>query len=71
MAATLKSSAVQSSNRGQPSSFYGNDKSNPVFQSLDQELKRFRGYIKKKNVVGYRKPDDEPCSRPYVIIKEI
>ncbi|XP_021355787.1 cilia- and flagella-associated protein 54-like isoform X2 [Mizuhopecten yessoensis] len=64
MAAVLRGAAVASANRGQPSSFYSKDKTNPVFQSLEQETKKFMGYMKKRNVAGYQKPDDEPCSRP-------
>ncbi|XP_069141650.1 cilia- and flagella-associated protein 54-like isoform X4 [Argopecten irradians] len=64
MAAVLRSAAVASANRGQPSSFYSKDKTNPVFQSLEQETRKFMGYMKKRNVDGYRRPDDEPCSRP-------
>ncbi|XP_063397833.1 cilia- and flagella-associated protein 54-like isoform X1 [Mytilus trossulus] len=63
MAALLKSAAVASINRGQPSSFYSKDKTNPVFQSLDQEIKKFMGYMRKRNSPGYKKPADEPSSR--------
>lgn len=67
MAALLKSAAVSTVNRGQPSSFYNKDKTNPVFQSLDQELKKFMGYMRKRNSPGYKKPDDEPSSRALVL----
>ncbi|CAC5396096.1 unnamed protein product [Mytilus coruscus] len=63
MAALLKSAAVASINRGQPSSFYSKDKTNPVFQSLDQEIKKFMGYMRKRNSPGYKKPAEEPSSR--------
>ena len=63
MAAVLRSAAATAANRGQPSSFYNKDKTNPVFHSLDQELKKFMGYMKKRNTEGYLKPDDEPSSR--------
>nr|XP_022298745.1 cilia- and flagella-associated protein 54-like isoform X2 [Crassostrea virginica] len=64
MAAILRSAAANVANRGQPSSFYNKDKNNPVFQSLDQEIKKFMGYMKKRNAPGYKKPDEEPSSRP-------
>lgn len=68
MAAILRSAAANVANRGQPSSFYNKDKNNPVFQSLDQEIKKFMGYMKKRNAPGYKKPDEEPSSRPYVTL---
>lgn len=64
MAAVLKSAAVSSSNKGQPSSFYSKDKPNPVFQALDQEFKKFAGYMKKRAGPGYKKPEEESYSRP-------
>ena len=66
MAALLKSAAVASINRGQPSSFYSKDKTNPVFQSLDQEIKKFMGYMRKINSPNYRKPEEEASSRAFV-----
>ena len=66
MAAILRNAAAAASNKGMPSSFYNKDKPNPVLQSLDKEVKTFMGFIKKRNVAGYRKPDDEAQSRPYV-----
>ncbi|XP_062618793.1 cilia- and flagella-associated protein 54-like [Saccostrea cucullata] len=64
MAAILRSAAANVANRGQPSSFYNKDKNNPVFQSLDQEIKKFMGYMRKRSAPGYKKPDEEPSSRP-------
>ncbi|XP_056000170.1 cilia- and flagella-associated protein 54-like isoform X4 [Ostrea edulis] len=64
MAAILRSAAANVANRGQPSTFYSKDKNNPVFQSLDQEIKKFMGYMRKRNAPGYKKPDEEPSSRP-------
>lgn len=63
MAAILRSAAANVANRGQPSTFYNKDKNNPVFQSLDQEIKKFMGYMRKRNAPGYKKPDEEPSSR--------
>ncbi len=67
MAAILQNTAASSANRGQPSSFYNKhdkDRPNPVFLALDQEIKKFSGYMRKRLVPGYRKPDDESFSRP-------
>ncbi|XP_052282343.1 cilia- and flagella-associated protein 54-like isoform X6 [Dreissena polymorpha] len=64
MASILRNAAAAVNNKGMPSSFYSKDKPNPVFQSLDKELKQFMGFIKKKNAKGYQKPEDESQSRP-------
>jgi len=64
MASLLRSAAAAVNNKGMPSSFYSKDKPNPVFQSLDKEIKQFQAFIKKKNARGYQKPDEEAQSRP-------
>ncbi|XP_023930113.1 cilia- and flagella-associated protein 54-like [Lingula anatina] len=64
MAATLQNSAAGTVNRGQPCSYYGKDmKTNPVFQALEQEMKQYVGYMKKRSAPGFKKPTEEPSSR--------
>ena len=65
MSSIMKNNAAAAVSRGQPSSYYlKDDKNNPVLQALDQELKLFVGYMKKRSASGYVKPSDEPHSRP-------
>ncbi|KAL4227140.1 hypothetical protein ACF0H5_015113 [Mactra antiquata] len=64
MASILRNAAAAVNNKGMPSSFYSKDKPNPVLQSLDKEIKQLMGFIKKRNAVGYKKPDEEAQSRP-------
>ncbi|XP_052780184.1 cilia- and flagella-associated protein 54-like isoform X4 [Mya arenaria] len=71
MASILRNAAAAVNNKGMPSSFYSKDKPNPVLQSLDKEIKQFQGFIKKKNVKGYQKPDEESQSRPADTLFEI
>ena len=67
MAAMLKGSAVTAVNKGPPSAFYSSvDKPNPVLQALDQEIKLYVAFMKKRAQPGYKKTGDEACSRPYV-----
>ena len=65
MSSILKNAAAAAVSRGQPSSYYVKDnRPNPVLQALDQELKLFVGYMKKRAAPGYTKPEDESHSRP-------
>ena len=48
MAAMLKSAAAAAINKGQHSAYYGDDKGNPVFVSLEQEIKLFQANILKQ-----------------------
>ena len=64
MSAMLKGTAVASVNKGLPSSFYPKDRPNPVFQALEQEIKLYTGYMRKRISRNYKKPKDEPFSRP-------
>ena len=63
MAGMLKHLAASSVNRGQPSSFYANEKTNPVLQALDHDIKLFQAFIKKKNSNSYKPSKDEASSR--------
>ena len=63
MAGMLKYAAAQTVNKGHPSTFYRDEKENPVTQALDQEVKQFFNFIKKKNQPGYRRAKDESSSR--------
>ena len=60
----LKSGAVSSVNKGASSTYYSNDKPNPVYQALDQETKKYVAYMKKRNQQGFQPPKNEPLSRP-------
>ena len=64
MAAMMKNAAANAVNAGPPSSFYASGKSNPVLQSLEQEINIYVGYMKKRSTPGYKKPADEASSRP-------
>ncbi|KAK3792964.1 hypothetical protein RRG08_060658 [Elysia crispata] len=65
MSSVLNNAAVAAVTRGQPSSYYLRDnRPNPVLQALDQELKLFVGYMKKRAAPGYTKPADESHARP-------
>ncbi|KAK3608116.1 hypothetical protein CHS0354_004771 [Potamilus streckersoni] len=70
MASILRSAAAAVANRGHSSSFYNKDKANPVLQSLNQELKLFMGYMKKR-ITQSIKPSDEANSRPADTLFEI
>ncbi|ELU16988.1 hypothetical protein CAPTEDRAFT_224115 [Capitella teleta] len=48
MASMLRNAAVKSVNKGQPSAFYPDDKNNPVFMALEQEIKSFVNIMKKR-----------------------
>ena len=63
MAATLKAAVVTSVNRGKPSSFYPPDKPNPVFQALDQEIKLYVTFMKKRASQAYSPTTEEASSR--------
>ena len=63
MAATMNMHAVEAVNKGQHSRFYPDDKNNPVLQALDQEIKMYVAYMKKRASPGYKPPNDEPSSR--------
>ena len=63
MASMLKKASADAVNKGHPSSYYPPDKANPVFQSLDQEIKLYVAYMKKRATPGYKAPKDEPASR--------
>ncbi|XP_053377953.1 cilia- and flagella-associated protein 54-like isoform X4 [Mercenaria mercenaria] len=71
MASILRSAAAAVNNKGMPSSFYSKDKPNPVFQSLDKEIRQFMGFIKKRNTQGYQKPNEEAQSRSADTLFEI
>ncbi|RUS83829.1 hypothetical protein EGW08_008410, partial [Elysia chlorotica] len=65
MSSILNNAAVAAVTRGQPSTYYLRDnRPNPVLQALDQELKLFAGYMKKRAAPGYTKPTDESHARP-------
>ena len=65
MSSILNNAAVAAVTRGQPSTYYIKDnRPNPVLQALDQELKLFVGYMKKRSAPGYVKPADESHARP-------
>ena len=66
MSGMLKHAAAGSVNKGYPSSFYktaAGSKDNPVIQALEQELKQFISFIKRKNSPGYHPAKDEASSR--------
>lgn len=50
MAATLRTAAAAAANKGQSSSFYSKDKSNPVLQAINKEIKLYVAYMKKRHV---------------------
>ena len=60
----MKSAAVAGVNRGHPSSFYSDDKSNPVNQALEQEIKSYMVFMQKRGSPGYKPAVDEASSRP-------
>ncbi|GFO44544.1 hypothetical protein PoB_007104900 [Plakobranchus ocellatus] len=65
MSSILNNAAVSAVTRGQPSTYYLRDnRPNPVLQALDQELKLFVGYMKKRAAPGYIKPAEESHARP-------
>lgn len=63
MSSILKSTAAANVNRGVPSTFYSNDKPNPVFQALEQEIIQFMSVMKKRFAEGSNAKDDETKSR--------
>ena len=64
----LKSLAVQSVNKGKPSSFYAGEKTNPVLQALASDIRQFQNLIIKKNSKAYKPAKDEASSRAYVVL---
>ncbi|XP_074644355.1 cilia- and flagella-associated protein 54-like [Tubulanus polymorphus] len=65
MATILRGAAANVINKGPPSSFYDSPgKPNPVFQALDQEIKSYNAYMKKRSLQGYIPQQDEAHSRP-------
>ncbi|XP_064633928.1 cilia- and flagella-associated protein 54-like isoform X3 [Lineus longissimus] len=64
MSGTLKYKAAAAVNRGRPSTFYSKDKPNPVFQALEQEIKVYIGYMRKRSTPWLRTDTDEASSRP-------
>ena len=63
MSSVLRNLAVASINKGAPSSYYSDSKSNPVLQKLHQELDLFVNFVKKKSSPGYKRQQDESFSR--------
>ena len=68
MSGMLKSLAVQSVNKGKPSSFYAGEKTNPVLQALASDIRQFQNLIIKKNSKAYKPAKDEASSRAYVVL---
>ena len=65
MSSILKNAAAAAISRGMPSSYYTKEnRPNPVLQALDQELKLFVAYMKKRSSTNYSKPNEESHSRP-------
>eukprot|EP00058_Branchiostoma_floridae_P024582 XP_002610072.1 hypothetical protein BRAFLDRAFT_125670 [Branchiostoma floridae] len=56
--------AVRSAGASLPASYYGTiDGNNPVIQKFEQEVESFVGYVKKCSAPGYKKAQNEACSR--------
>ncbi|XP_078673131.1 cilia- and flagella-associated protein 54-like isoform X2 [Branchiostoma floridae x Branchiostoma belcheri] len=56
--------AVRSAGASLPASYYGSiDGNNPVIQKFEQEVESFVGYMKKCSAPGYKKAQNEACSR--------
>ena len=66
--------ACLAANKPLPSAYYdglggvptrsGREKQNPVFQKLEQEIKRYVNYMTSRAQPGYQKPPEESFSRP-------
>ena len=62
MSSMLRNAAAAAINKGAPSSFYPAE-NNPVLQSLDQELKLYMSYMKKRTLPSHVKNPDEGACR--------
>jgi hypothetical protein len=67
MAGMFNNKVMSALNKGYPSSFYPKDKPNPVFTALEQETTQFVAYMKKRATPGFKQPEGESFSRPYVL----
>lgn len=63
----IKNAAATAVNKGQHSSYYGDDNGNPVFASLEQEIHLFQNNLRKHMANEHTEQNVESLARQYVL----